>query len=400
MKYQSIDRALYLLSNIRQLIALAKRGHAVTLVTGRTGESRVILPFPSQNFRLETVLLGKKMPALSLLVFDLKAFLRILRLEPLDCVILDVYTLPVFLPMFLFRHFLSGRPALFLRIESNPVDTEGPLQSLLLSILDRFSITAAKLLCNRILFISPMMAELYSRQFGIPAEKVGVWSSSVDTGLFDPREYRGSMKTDRLRRELGISDQMVVLYHGSLSKERGIMETVEAFKILKEESVNVMLIVLGYGPFRDEVARYVRENRLEGAVQVCGPAYSIADVGEYIALCDVGIVPLPDHPWWRYQCSIKTLELLAMNKPLIVSDIPANRSIIGDAPVGSYLAGTSPREIADGIRHFLSIKDSLDPEVGREIAAKFSVDEIAMMLEHQISSAINSRNAKQGVSVR
>jgi len=384
MKSTSIDRELFSLSNIVQLVGLAKRGHSVTMITGRIGNTRVTLPPLSPSFRLVTILRRQLMP-LSLLVFELKAFFHIFL--PLDCVILDVNTLPAFLPVFLLRRLLSGRPVVFLRVESNPVETGGRLRSLLISSLDEFSVTAAKLLCDRIFFISPMMAELYSKRFGLPPEKVRVWPSSVDTSVFDPRDRSTS---ESLRRELGISNQMVVLYHGSLTKARGIMETVKAFKILEEESANVMLILLGYGPLREDIQRYVRANHLERTVQVRGPAYNVAEVVDYIALSDVGIVPLPDHPWWRYQCAIKILELLAMNKPLLVSDIPANRSIIGDAPVASYLSGTSPREIADGIRHFLSIKNSFDPALGREIAAKFSVDRIAAMLEQEIISAIHS----------
>jgi len=154
---------------------------------------------------------------------------------------------------------------------------------------------------------------------------------------FNP-QCSSSEKTDHLRKELGISAQTVVLYHGALQGRKGVMETVEAFKILEKESLNAKLIILGYGPIREEILRYVRENRLERIVQVRGPVGSIAEVRDYVALCDVGILPMPDHPWWRYQLS---LELLAMNKPVIVSDIPANRAIIGNAPVGDRVSSTA-----------------------------------------------------------
>jgi len=166
IKHVAIDRQLYSLSNIVQLAALAKRGHAVTMIIGRIGDSRVVLPPLSPNFKLVTILLRRRLAILSYLVFELKAFLHVLQLkECLDCVILDVDTLPALLPIFFLRRFLSGLPVLFLRLEPNPVETGGSLWSLLLNVLDTFSVAVGKVLCDKILFISPMMERFYSMQF-------------------------------------------------------------------------------------------------------------------------------------------------------------------------------------------------------------------------------------------
>ena len=163
---------------------------------------------------------------------------------------------------------------------------------------------------------------------------------------------------------------MTVLYHGVLGKGRGVMEMVRAFKILSDESVNATLVVLGDGPAREEISKYVRENGMQEVVRLRRPV-SYSEVPDYIAACDVGIISLPDDPRWRYQCPLKLLEYLALNKPVIVSNIPCNTWIVGNAPVGIYLQGTSPREIADGVRAFLLHRNTLDPSLGRQIAAAF-----------------------------
>jgi len=105
---------------------------------------------------------------------------------------------------------------------------------------------------------------------------------------------------------------------------------------------------LGRGLLRDELLRYVRENRLEGVVKVCSPVGSAAEMREYVGMSDVWILSMPDHPWWRYQVFLKSLELVSMKKPLIVSDIPANRWVIGNAPVAFYLKEATENDIADG----------------------------------------------------
>jgi glycosyltransferase involved in cell wall biosynthesis len=328
----------------------------------------------------------KFVPVISLLLFQLFSFWRVVRsLGRCDAVVLDVYIMPVLFPILLIRRLAGHSPVILLRVLGNPVETGGPLRDLLYSFLYAFSIKLSATFFDKILFISPMLAQSYSAQLEIPENKIAVSPSSVDTSIFDPLPTK---KTERLRRELDLSDRLGVLYHGVLTRSRGIVETVRAFKILNDESVKAKLILLGDGPAKEEILRYVQENNLGKVIQVCGPV-DYCDVPDYIAACDVGIVPLPDHPWYRYQCTLKLLEYLAMKKPVIVSDIPANRSIVDDLPVAVYLHGTSPRQIADGIRAFQQSGKSLHPELGRQIAEKFSAERVAEMLEAQIRSFIN-----------
>jgi len=259
----------------------------------------------------------------------------------------------------------------------------------LVTILDRISIMLAAILFDKILFISPMLGAFYTEKMGIPNPKIGFWPSSVDTTLFDPISVS---ETKRLRFELGLSAHTGFLYHGSLSRGRAIVEMIEAFRVLREENVKVRLVLLGYGALRDTVLDYVKSGNLEDVVGVHGPV-KYADVPRYIAACDVGLVPLPDHPWWRYQCPVKVIECLAMNKPLIVSNIPAHRWVISGAPVAIYLNGTTPSEIADGVRTYLKHKNSLDPSIGRQTAENFSTRKIAESLEQQFLSILTKSSS-------
>ena len=378
-------------SELRQYVALAELGHQVTCLFPRTSQSRGFV-IDRPRFKLETVLLRKVVPVLSLVLFESIACWRVLRLiGDCDGLILDVHSIPALCPLILSRRIFSRSPVLLLRVPTNPVETSGHLRGLRLSFLYTLSIKIAAVLFDKILFISPMLGQLYSHQLGIPRNKIAVWPSPVDTLVFAPRS---KAKTKYLREQLGLTARLGVLYHGLLTRGRGIMDVVEAFKLLKEMSVDASLILLGDGPLRGHISRYVQANRLEKTIQMCGPVEYV-QVPDYVAACDVGIVALPDHPWWRYQCPTKVLENLAMNKPLIISDIPANRWIVRDAPVALYLKGTSPHDIADGVRSFMVNRDTLDPSLGRRIALDFSVENIAKMLVHHILSVM-TRTAQPG----
>lgn len=390
-EYYVFGRSLHAEGNQRELMALARHGHKVTYLGARMLRSKMtVATIP--GFKLETVSLRKTTPLLSLLFYELMVVFHFLAsINRYDAVILREPPMLALFPLLTIQRLFRRSPIMFLRISSNPVETGGWLKSLALAFEYALSIKLSSVLFDKIFFISPMLAESDSQEFGIPRIKVAVWPSSVDTDVFNP--YLIGDRARRLRTELGLSGRLAIIHHGVLTRARGIMEMVQAFKILKDKSTRATLILLGDGPARKDVCRYVRANDLAEFVQVRGPV-DYQQVPLYLAACDVELIPLPDHPWWRYQCPFKLIESLAMNRPLIVSDIPAHRSIIGNAPVALYLKGTTANEIADGVRAFIKTKNSLNPALGREIAAEFSAERIAIMLEREILSAINKRRAR------
>jgi hypothetical protein len=70
----------------------------------------------------------------------------------------------------------------------------------------------------------------------------------------------------------------------------------------------------------------------------------------YIAACDTEIVLLLSHP-----CGVLV--------PLAVSDIPANRWIVGNAPVAICLRETSPDEIASEVSFVLTGRETIEQEL-------------------------------------
>jgi glycosyltransferase involved in cell wall biosynthesis len=263
---------------------------------------------------------------------------------------------------------------------------------LVVELIYAVSIKLSSIFFDRLFFISPMLGKMYSEKLRFTTEKIAVWPSPVDIRIFDPNAVSD---TKQLRRQLGLSTRRGFLYHGVLTKSRGIMEMVEAFKILREHSAKERLILLGSGPLRDDITRYVKANNLEDCVEVCGPV-DYSKVPAYIAACDAGIVALPDHPWWRYQCPTKVLEYLAMNKPLIVSDIPAHKWILDSISLAFYMRGTRPHEIAEAVNSFLKGTAPRESTLGRDLAKRFSMGEIAEMLERDIRLVTHERVSPRG----
>jgi len=132
-----------------------------------------------------------------------------------------------------------------------------------------------------------------------------------------------------------------------------------------------MLFLLGAGPGLKLFENLIRESKIEDNVVIHKPV-DYSDVPKYIAMADVGIVPLPDISDWRNQSPLKLIEYLAMGKTVIATDIPANRELIGEEKCGIYISAANPEAIAEAIVYAYNNRERLEEwgASGRAIVKK------------------------------
>lgn len=235
-------------------------------------------------------------------------------------------------------------------IRSTPTPVENTVKQVkgsnnLLAYSFSVSVMLAKRALDGMTVLTDLMADEVCARFGIDRSWVGVWTSGVSESLYNPEKNRA--ESNRLRKELGLSGQFLVSYHGGFTQSRGLIDAIRALATIKDQYPEVALFFLGSGSTQtiDEMHKIISESKLENRVCIHGTV-GYAEVPKYLGMCDVGIIPLPDLPQWRNQCPLKLLEYLAMEKPVIVTDIPGNRALIGASECGIYTSSTQPSEIA------------------------------------------------------
>jgi glycosyltransferase involved in cell wall biosynthesis len=293
-----------------------------------------------------------------------------------EVMIFEVDECPLAVPWLLQRLFMRRfRPILAVR-DFTPLDEFHGMQKFYRSLLRYISLLLSRFF-DAVFVISPMLGQETRTKHGISPDKIHVWPSSVDTDFFDPSKYGDDR--DRIRKELGLADRFLLIHHGHLSEERGLYELLEATRIAHEEDRNIALLLLGKGPAKDGAKELVRSSKLDNVVIFHDPVPS-EDVPRFIAAADAGVHPLPNQPQWLVQTPTKVLEYLSMRKPVIVTDIPANRWIVGNRPVAFFCGDGRPQEIAEAILRCVRARSSV-PEAERcEIAARFSPDSLAQRL--------------------
>ncbi len=116
-------------------------------------------------------------------------------------------------------------------------------------------------------------------------------------------------------------DRHGIIYVGSVSEERGLVDAVRA-----GAAVGVPLTVVG--PVSDELALRMRRIAAEcgGSVNLTG-RLPHGEAMELVSRSAVALSPLHDLPNYRYSIPTKVLEYLAIGVPVAASDLPATRAV-------------------------------------------------------------------------
>jgi glycosyltransferase involved in cell wall biosynthesis len=258
---------------------------------------------------------------------------------------------------------------LVMDIRSTPVEVSGFVNHWL-SFFFSVSVVFGKKFFDGMTVITTLMKNEVCNKFRIERSFPGVWTSGVSKTLFDPTKH--SQKSQELKRAFGIDNKFVIFYHGVFSSRRGLIECIRGIAVFNRSfgsnKSSVVLFLLGGGEALSAINQVVAENGLEDTVIVTN-SVDYTDVPAYIAMCDVGISPLPNIPDWRYQSPLNVLEYLSMGKTVIATDIPAHRQIMGRSKCVFYASSAEPNDIARAISNAYNNRASLNKlgTLGRQI---------------------------------
>jgi len=260
-------------------------------------------------------------------------------------------------PAILLSRLTRTRTKFVLDIRTLPVGSFG-LSGKIKTQIIYLSIFTGKLFFDGITVITPALKAKLVERHNILPEKIGIWSSGVNTSLF----HAASGKKQYA------NNGFTVLYHGVMAANRGIIETIDAMEIIAREAEPITLILLGAGPSRDIIEQLIREKNLQCCVKLVPPVPQ-DEIPNYIQAADCGILPLPDYEFWRISSPLKLFEYLAMSRPVIVSRIEAHVSVLQDSPAAIYLPAVTPESIAETILAAYSHRDQLREwgEAGRTL---------------------------------
>lgn len=147
-----------------------------------------------------------------------------------------------------------------------------------------------------------------------------------------------------------------VLYVGLLTPRKGVLDLLEASKILRAEGVDHELLLLGGTPDEGPAAAEPVVAAARGQATLLGTRPPVEMPAAYAA-ADVFCLP----SWWEAM-PLSVLEAMAASLPVVATDVGDVGRLVADGRTGYVVAAKSPKALADALRTLL-----VDPELRRRL---------------------------------
>lgn len=141
-----------------------------------------------------------------------------------------------------------------------------------------------------------------------------------------------------------------ILYFGRYAREKGVLTILKAYaKMHCDEK----LVLVGKGSEEDRIKNFVKENNLEGRVQVNGAIFG-EEMDRIIERAKVVLVPSE----WYENGAFVALQALAKGKIVVASDIAGLSEIVQDGETGYLAKPGSPDSFAEAIQKALNLTET------------------------------------------
>jgi len=149
----------------------------------------------------------------------------------------------------------------------------------------------------------------------------------------------------------GANQKVQMLFVGSLSWHKGVLELVDAMRLLAKEPIHYHLNIVGEGVCRKEIEEIIINNSLHENISVLGNVNNGA-LPEYYKQADIVLLPS-----YFESFSLVTLEAMKFNRYLIVSERGALKEVTSGYDKVRYLERISASDIRNSV---LTLKKELE----------------------------------------
>ena len=191
-------------------------------------------------------------------------------------------------------------------------------------------------------------------------------------------------------------DHLLVGYLGNTNEQDGldVLLAVARELVIGRARRDVRFVVVGDGDAMPTLRTAIAANGLEHVFELRG-RLPPGEALRVIASCDVCVQPDPRNPFTSATTMVKTLEYLALGRPVVTFDLPETRVSCGDAAV--YAVGDSPRDLAGAIAAVLddeALRSTLGQSARESFGARLSWERSAPALLGVYRRLVAGRGAR------
>lgn len=154
----------------------------------------------------------------------------------------------------------------------------------------------------------------------------------------------------KYRKEFNISNNDIVISCARrLVEKNGVINAVKAIKCLKDyKDYNVVLLIAGDGPQKDEINKFISKNNLQNNVKLLGGVNS-TEIRKVYVVSDISLVPSVTVNGLQEATSISAIEAMSCGIVTIASNIGGLKQLIKDKSNGVLVEEGDYKQIANEI---------------------------------------------------
>lgn len=209
----------------------------------------------------------------------------------------------------------------------------GPLKKLLYRAFDRFS----EGYVNRFIVVSDSLVKAMVHGHGVAREKVIKIYNGIETDIYQPADH--SANRHRIREEFRVADKEILIGAiGRLTWPKGFEFFIQAIPDILQALPNARFLLVGDGALRHNLETLARSLNLQNHLLFAGQRTDIRDI---LTALDVVVVPSIQEGF-----PVLTLEAMAMEKPIVATEIDGITEQITDGMEGLLVPPRVPAAIA------------------------------------------------------
>ena len=224
--------------------------------------------------------------------------------------------------------------------------------------------------------------------------KTFTFYSGVDTAKFQP----SSVKRDDFRNRLGYAEEdVVIIFVGRMTKEKGIYDLLEAFSEVSKENQVAKLLLVGAMFEKGKLQKRIYRYGIKDRVTIIG-GIDHDEIPGYMNAADVFVLPS-----WMEGLPNVVMEACACGLPVIASEVGGIPELIEDNITGFLIPPRSPQKLTEALSSVLadpSAADLVANKARQKMICEFNYHQNGQIISAHIKNMIANRNNRFPTSMK